>query len=366
LASAIGFTWKAIDKLGIASISRTIELKMIKPGSFKRKSIELTQNDLVRESLLSENQPLPLLFEPAVDGLDLIAWANTNRDLIEQKLLQNGAILFRGFNLRTVEAFEEFLLVIAGPLLEYSYRSTPRTQVSGRIYTSTEYPAHQTIPLHNEMSYTRHWPMRLGFFCVTPAPEGGETPIADSRRVFNGIEPAIRERFEREQVSYVRNYGDALDLPWQDVFQTEDRAVVEEFCRQAGIEFEWRGANELRTTQVCQAVANHPHTGEPVWFNQAHLFHVSSLKSEIRESLLAASDDDPPRNAYYGDGSVIADNDLDQIRAAYDDAAVIFPWQQGDVLIVDNMLVAHGRRPYQGARKIVVGMGQPFGATAAG
>jgi alpha-ketoglutarate-dependent taurine dioxygenase len=141
---------------------------------------------------------------------------------------------------------------------------------------------------------------------------------------------------------------------------------VEEFCRQAGIEFEWKGDDELRTTQVCQAVAGHPITGEMVWFNQAHLFHVSSLKSEIRDSLLASSAGEPPRNAYYGDGSAIADNDLDQIRAAYDDAAVIFPWQNDDVLIVDNMLVAHGRKPYRGARRIVVGMGQPSGDQEAG
>ena len=208
--------------------------------------------------------------------------------------------------------------------------------------------------------------MRLGFFCVTPPDEGGETPIADSRQVYNNIEPAIRERFASEQVSYVRNYGEALDLPWQDVFQTSNREEVEEFCRQAGIEFEWKGDDELRTSQVCQAVATHPETGEAVWFNQAHLFHVSSLKSEIRESLLETSAGEPPRNAYYGDGSAIAGNDLDQIRAAYDAATVIFSWHKGDILIVDNMLVAHGRQPYRGARQIVVGMGQPFGVGSVG
>src|SRR6266446_4568764 len=233
---------------------------MTNPADIRRKSILLNREALVRESFFSDRR-LPLLFEPAIDGLSLTEWAKANHELIDQKLL------------------------------EYSYRSTPRTQVSGRIYTSTEYPAHQTIPLHNELSYTRQWPMRLGFFCVTPASEGGETPIADSRRVFDNIEPAIRERFSREQVSYVRNYGDALDLPWQDVFQTNDRREAEEFCRQAGIEFEWKGDDELRTTQICQAVARHPITGEMVWFNQAHLFHVSSLKSEIRESLLASSAD---------------------------------------------------------------------------
>ena len=343
--------------------STPMKPEVIKPVATKRKAIALTQAALVKESFLRADTRMPLLMEPAIDGLSLRDWTIGNRELVEQRLLSAGAILFRGFDLRTVDAFEEFMNVLTGELLEYSYRSTPRTQVSGRIYTSTEYPAHQTIPLHNEMSYTRQWPMALGFFCVEPAAEGGETPIADSRRVFNSIDGVIRERFEQKRIMYVRNYGDALDLPWQDVFQTSDRATVESLCRQTGIEFEWKDEDRLRTSQVCQAVATHPRTGESVWFNQAHLFHVSSLTSEIRESLMASTADDPPRNAYYGDGSPIADEDLDQIRAAYDGAAVSFPWQEGDVLLVDNMLTAHGRRPYRGARKIVVGMGQAYGST---
>ena len=110
---------------------------MTKPGSIKRKSIALSAEALVREGVLSSGASLPLLFEPAVDGVSLTAWAKGNRDLINQRLLQSGAILFRGFNVSSVEAFEEFMLVLTGELLEYSYRSTPRTQVSGRIYTST-------------------------------------------------------------------------------------------------------------------------------------------------------------------------------------------------------------------------------------
>lgn len=327
------------------------------PRPIRRKPITLSQGQLVNESFLWEDGRLPLLLQPAVEGLSLVDWTTSNLQYLEQQLMRYGAILFRGFSIHTVDGFEQFMKSLVGELLDYSYRSTPRTHVSGKIYTSTEYPPHQSIPLHNEMSYARQWPSILGFFCMEPAEEGGETPIADSRRVFQRIDRSIRDRFSQLNVCYVRNYGDALDLPWRNVFQTESRSEVEDFCRQAGIEFEWKEDARLRTSQVCQAIAKHPRTGEMVWFNQAHLFHISSLQSEIRNSLLNSSGDEPPRNAYYGDGSPIDECDLEEIRAAYANELVLFPWQKGDILVLDNMLTAHGRTPYRGARRIVVGMG---------
>jgi alpha-ketoglutarate-dependent taurine dioxygenase len=332
-----------------------------RPGATKRKRIALSQQQLVREGFVSDAGALRLL-EPAVEGLNLIDWVGGNTQHIEQELLRYGAILFRDFNVTTVDEFEQFMKSLTGELLDYSYRSTPRTQVSGKIYTSTEYPAHQSIPLHNEMSYTRQWPMMLGFFCIETADEGGETPIADSRKVYRRIDSSIRDRFSRKKVCYVRNYDDALDLAWQNVFQTDDRAEVEQFCLKAGIEFQWKNDKWLSTSEVCQAVAEHPETGEIVWFNQAHLFHVSSLEPEIRDSLLNSSGGAPPRNAFYGDGSLIDEVDLEEIRAAYEKETIVFQWQKRDILLLDNMLMAHGRRPYRGARKIVVGMGRPFSA----
>lgn len=337
---------------------------MTRPPAIRRKPIRAAQETLVTETALRQEGPLPLLLQPAVDGVNLTEWAATHREAVRQKLVAHGAILFRGFNVGGVAAFQGFMQVLAGELLDYSYRSTPRSQVSGKIYSSTEYPAHQAIPQHNEMSYTRRWPKLIGFFCVEPCAEGGETPIADSHAVYERIDPAIRERFASKSVMYVRNYGDALDLPWQEVFQTDDRAAAEAFCREAGIDFEWKGEDRLRTAQVCQAVAAHPVTGQMVWFNQAHLFHVSSLGAEMRAALIGAGGDEPPRNAYYGDGSPIDDRDLEQIRAAYDSETIAFPWQQGDILLVDNMRVSHGRRPYRGGRKIVVAMAEPSASQA--
>lgn len=317
----------------------------------------MSQVGLTRHSHLGAHQSLPLVIQPAVEGVDLMGWCVNNRQAIETNLLKCGAILFRQFGVRTPEQFEELIGAVCGELLQYSYRSTPRTQVSGKVYTSTEYPSDQSIPMHNEMSYASNWPLKIWFLCLIPAEQGGETPLADSRKVFERIDPEVREVFTQKQVMYIRNYNDALDLRWQSVFQTNDKAEVEAYCGKAGIGFQWKSGDRLKTWQVCPATATHPLTGEPVWFNQAHLFHVSGLKPKVRESLLATCDEDElPRNAYHGDGSPIDPSMLDEVREAYRLEEVTFPWAAGDVLALDNMLVAHGRRPYVGARSVVVGM----------
>jgi alpha-ketoglutarate-dependent taurine dioxygenase len=111
---------------------------------------------------------------------------------------------------------------------------------------------------------------------------------------------------------------------------------------------------------VRPAVTRHPVTGETLWFNHATFFHVSTLAPAIREELLVEfAEDELPANTYYGDGSPIEPEILDQLRALYEQFTVSFAWQKGDVLLLDNMMVAHGRAPYEGARKILVGMAEP-------
>jgi alpha-ketoglutarate-dependent taurine dioxygenase len=329
--------------------------------SVRRKVVTGSRQDWVQEELLPAGRQLPLVLKPAMDEVDLIAWVRDFRQAIDSRLRSYGAILFRGFGLGSAGELEDLIAAVSGGLMGYEDRSSPRSLVSGNIYTSTDHPSDQSIALHNENSYSFTWPLKIFFFGLLPATSGGETPIADSRRVYQRLDPELRERFHRRRLMYVRNFGDGLGLPWQTAFQTEDPAAVEEFCRNADIETEWKSGGRLRTRQIRPAVARHPLGGEPVWFNQAHLFHVSGLAPEVRSELLAAfAEEDLPSNVYYGDGSPIEEPALDAIRAAYDAETIAFPWQQGDVLMLDNMLIAHGRAPFEGPRKIVVGMAEPF------
>jgi alpha-ketoglutarate-dependent taurine dioxygenase len=303
---------------------------------------------------------LPVIIRPSSQGESLQDAFERLQTQLEEAVSTVGGVLLRGFDVPSVEAFQQFSAAFGHPLLSYDFGSTPRTAVGGGIYTSTEYPAHQFIPLHNEQAYTREWAMKIWFHCVTAAHTGGETPIADSRAVYRKMPDSIRERFARG-ILYVRNYGD-FDVPWQQVFNTENRVEVENYCRRTGIQWEWKNDGSLRTRQLCQGIERHPRSGETVWFNQGHLFHISNQQPEVREMLEElVGIENLPRNVYFADGSPIPDTIFDEIRHVIDEQTVIFPWHKGDVLMLDNMLVAHGRTPFKGERKVVVAMAEPHG-----
>jgi alpha-ketoglutarate-dependent taurine dioxygenase len=307
---------------------------------------------------------LPARLSPSRPGVQLASWVAHHRAQIEQLLRVHGGLRFRGFGPMTPDRLREVLQAIGSEPLAYGERSSPRLEVSDRVYTSTEHPADQPIFLHNENSYQQTWPLRIAFACVVPSGTGGETPVADVRRVLRAISPRTRAAFAERQVMYIRNFRDGLGLPWRTVFQTDDRAAVEAYCAAAALTTEWIG-DRLRTRAVRPAIRRHPLTGEDVWFNHALFFHHASWDPAVRDALLGQhAPDDLPSHACYGDGAAIEPDVLDEVRAAYDAATICEPWQPGDLVLLDNMLVAHGRRPFTGARTIIAAMADPSSGEA--
>ena len=337
-------------------------------GRFKnlrRKAVSLSQEELVKSEYLQPGQDLPLVMRPAVENVDAAFWARNNREMIEAQLAKHGAILFRGFDLDGAGKFEDFARAVSQELLDYRERSSPRSEISRGVYTSTDHPPEESIHFHNEQSYTRSWPMKLWFYCDLPAERGGATPIADGRKVLRLLDPKVSEKFTQKRVMYMRNYGDGLGLDWRTAFQTDSRAAVEAYCRKSSIEFEWKDGDRLRTRQVFDTIVRHPRTGELVWFEHTAFFHITSLAPAVRDSITSMfEEEDLPFNTYYGDGSPIEDSVLEEIRGAYRQVGVSFPWRKKDLLLIDNMLTSHSRESYSGPRRILVAMAELYSPAA--
>lgn len=332
----------------------------------KRKAIQptavnVTQAGIVKFDYLAADHALPLVITPALPGVNLQKWVSHNVDLIESKLLVHGGLLFRGFDLRSADDFSQVLSALPVQLMHYMEGATPRVELAEKVYTSTEFPSDQKIQLHNELCYVTTWPMKIWFFCMQPADSGGATPIGDVRRVYNRLDARVRQRFIDKGWMLVRNFSEGMGLTWRTSFRVSERSEVESYFKRARIEWEWISDNHLRTSQVRPAVAKHPRTGEMVWFNHVAFWHMSSLEPTLRQMLLEEyGEQGLPYNTYYGDGERIEDGVIEELREAYLAETESFAWERGDLMMLDNMLVAHGRASYEGSgRKILAAMGQP-------
>ena len=300
------------------------------------------------------------LADGAADAESFLTAARSEREALLSKLRSVGAVMFRGFPKLKIPEFARFARDLARrELLSYVAGASPRTQLGGGVYTSTEYPGEIDLPLHNELSYTFEWPEFLFFYCIKPASVGGGTPLADSREILRRLDLQIVERFKARGLRYERllEHGPANEYSWQAAFETQDRSIVEAYCQRGNVDFRWNDDGSLWLSEIRPATAIHPATREEVWFNQADGFHPSTFGEQFYSDYSA----DPAAhrlrlNVRFADGGEIDLADLKHIRSVIRELAVPIAWQEGDIAVVDNMLACHGRRPFSGARRVVLAM----------
>ena len=228
------------------------------------------------------------------------------------------------------------------------------------MFSSTDLPAAQPIRLHNENSYTLDFPGTLLFGCLVAPEEGGATTVGDMRQALRLLPADVREPVRRAGWLLIRNFSAMAGLPWQKSFATEDPAVAEAYCRDNTIGYEWGAGGAFRTRQRRSAVVTHPVTGEQSWFNHFAFWNRLTLDADVREVLEETyGEDGLPFDTRVGDGTGLSAGDVAAINQVYDQVTVRETWQPGDLLLVDNILSAHGREAFRGDRKIVVAMGSP-------
>lgn len=356
-------------------------------------SIDPAGDGVVIDEAAERAGPLPLVLRPEhpaspAGSAHLAAWIESRRSWMEERLLRHGAILFRGFPIVDPPGFEQVIRGVS-PNLKCDYLGTsPRDALTPYVFSASELPPFYPIPQHCEMSFLPDPPARLFFGClVEPAGPGGETPLVDFGKVYRDLDARVRDRFLAKGVRIIRNYtgpegGSRFDLwklkRWDEMFGTTDRAAIEARCLANGFSYTWRPGGLLRLEHEQPAARNHPITGEPVWFNHSQVFHLSAapaeykriaekrvdffeikLLSKVASAMVAIKrrlvrKEDQAMHCTFGDGEEIPDRDMDAVRDAIWANMVFFPWRRGDVLMIDNARIAHGRMPYRGPRKVVV------------
>jgi alpha-ketoglutarate-dependent taurine dioxygenase len=307
---------------------------------------------------MNPTQEHPIL--EAAPGGDPEAWAAEQREALRAAVAERGSIRVRGLALRDRAEVEAVFGTLAGELMTEREAFAAREMHSDGVYSSANWPQNQPMCMHHELSYTLEFPGLMMFACLGAPTQGGATAVADAEAVLAALPADLVERFEREGWVLARSYNDEIGASVAEAFGTDDRDSVEAYCRANAIEFEWQPDGGLRTRQRRSAVLEHPRTGRRCWFNQIAFLSEWTMAPEVREFLVEMyGADGLPFNTRFGDGDPIGEDVVELLNEVYEAHTVREPWQAGDLMLVDNIRMAHSREPYEGPREVLVGMADP-------
>lgn len=321
-------------------------------------------------------EKLPFVIEPIekkISRQEFLSLLKGNKKFIQDNLLKYGGILFRNFPINNADEFSETIETLGvGKFVDYIGGDSPRSKVKGSVYTSTELPPSLKIPLHNELSFVKKYPRHIFFYCDIAPEKNGETIIADARKVYQSLHKEVKNRFVMGGLKYVSSYYHHDKIlewlnkfknfhkPWADVFDTDNKKEVEEKCRKHDFGYKWNQNDWLQIHQIRPAVIPHPITQENVWFNQMHLYDFNpkfcGFWNYIGAKIIYARPHTRLHEVYFADGTKIPREDIYHIMDELDKNTIYFPWQKGDLLMLDNVLAMHGRAPFKGKRRILTAL----------
>ncbi|MEU0389975.1 TauD/TfdA family dioxygenase [Streptomyces chartreusis] len=309
---------------------------------------------------LVPGKPPILRITEAVAPAHLSEWFGERKSRLEAALLEHGAVLIRGLGVGDAAS----LGTIAGQLsttgMQEREAFARRRTLAGPVVSSLEWPSDQPMCMHHELSYGLTFPRLLTIGCFTAPSSGGATGLADAEAVLDALPESVVRRFTEHGWSLLRSYNDLVGMTWQEAFGVTDRAAAEAHCRVNGTTYAWQPDGGLRTEQRRSAVLRHPLTGRRVWFNQIAFLNEWTMDPAVREYLVMQFGGlGLPFNTRYGDGSPLDAETIETINAVYEAATLREPWQPGDVLLVDNIRMAHSREPYEGQRDVGMVLGAP-------
>ena len=318
----------------------------------------ITLTDMSGESV-PVTGAFPMLYN-ASGTMDLEAseaWVSAHAEAVQSTLAQCGALVFRGFGLASDADFDRFIQAFSWPNFTYaeSLSNAVRRNRTLRVFTANEAPPDVQIYLHHEMAQTPVYPSRLFFFCEQPANGGGATPICRSDWLLERLHkvvPNFVDDCANKGVRYSQTMPAQDDLAsgqgrsWRSTLSADDKTAAETKLAQLGYTWRWQADDALSVTTPILPAVRELADGSRSFFNQliAAFFGWQDSRNDGRRAITL------------GDGSALDAVAMQSAVALAEELTVDLQWQLGDVALVDNLRVMHGRRPFQGERKVLASL----------
>jgi hypothetical protein len=319
------------------------------------------------------NAPAPETTVPLViDAAELkdltkgqeLEWFTSKRTEIMEQLQKYGAIMFRNFETMTdAEGFRSFYESLQlNPCLDPIHTSGLRDMTAKKdaVYEAVNKPslAQHYIGLHNESTFVKTAAFGA-FVCFQPATEGGgEFTLADGAKILENMDKDVAERIYNNKVRIsVSNLdlnflgalpddmqGGAMDWFKDLIF----KGVAPKFDMDLEMIYNADNSNKYRLQAVehPQSPFNrHPVTGQPVWFCNMH-----NHSRYLRDRRPCTVPEVGMTDVYSGDLSTINYDDVRAVNEACEKSIVEIMMKKGDVILLDNYRVLHGRKTFKGER----------------